>query len=81
MKKKKMMGYLGLFGLLVLVGVVSASSKTLPIMSFDEGYNKLFGDDNLRILRDGKAVHLTLDERTGPFRWFLSLVFILVYLV
>nr|ADE42489.1 xyloglucan endotransglucosylase/hydrolase 2 [Fragaria chiloensis] len=58
------MGYY-LVALVVLVAVVSASAKTLPIMSFDEGYNKLFGDDNLMILKDGKSVHLTLDERTG----------------
>ncbi|BBG94617.1 xyloglucan endotransglucosylase/hydrolase 28 [Prunus dulcis] len=45
--------------------LASASSRNLPIISFDEGYNKLFGDDNLMILRDGKSVHLSLDERTG----------------
>ncbi|KAK8682872.1 hypothetical protein V6N13_038953 [Hibiscus sabdariffa] len=40
-------------------------SKWFSILSFDEGYNQLFGDDNLAIHRDGKAVHLTLNERTG----------------
>ncbi|KAK8707066.1 hypothetical protein V6N13_058133 [Hibiscus sabdariffa] len=40
-------------------------SKWLLILSFDEEYNQLFGDDNLAIHRDGKAVHLTLNERTG----------------
>lgn len=63
------MGYCShprLFALLVLVAVVvSASSRDLPIISFDEGYNKLFGDDNLMILKDGKSVHLLLNERTG----------------
>lgn len=57
-----------LFALLVLVlvaVVVSASARDLPIISFDEGYNKLFGDDNLMILKDGKSVHLSLNERTG----------------
>ncbi|KAH8500532.1 hypothetical protein Peur_042389 [Populus x canadensis] len=37
----------------------------LPVISFDEGYTQLFGDDNLAIHRDGKTVHLSLDERTG----------------
>ncbi|XP_012463157.1 probable xyloglucan endotransglucosylase/hydrolase protein 28 [Gossypium raimondii] len=45
--------------------VASGSGKGLPILSFDEGYNQLFGDDNLVIHRDGKAVHLSLNERTG----------------
>lgn len=64
--------HLGLFvcayHVLVLGVLASASSRNLPIISFDEGYNKLFGDDNLMILRDGKSVHLSLDERTGVFR-------------
>ncbi|CAO2832695.1 unnamed protein product [Amaranthus hypochondriacus] len=37
----------------------------LPIISFDEGYSHLFGDDNLMVLKDGKSVLLSLDERTG----------------
>ncbi|KAI3731676.1 hypothetical protein L1987_62865 [Smallanthus sonchifolius] len=41
------------------------SSRNLPILSFDEGYSQLFGDDNLIVLKDGKSVHLSLDERTG----------------
>ncbi|KAE8682997.1 putative xyloglucan endotransglucosylase/hydrolase protein 28 [Hibiscus syriacus] len=60
--------YLGysLFLVLALVSVLaSGSEKGLPILTFDEGYNQLFGDDNLVLHRDGKAVHLTLDERTG----------------
>ena len=69
------MGYY-LVALVVLVAVVSASAKTLPIMSFDEGYNKLFGDDNLMILKDGKSVHLTLDERTGPLCFSCVLFFL-----
>ncbi|KAJ0444953.1 putative xyloglucan:xyloglucosyl transferase [Helianthus annuus] len=40
-------------------------SRNLPILSFDEGYSHLFGDDNLMVLKDGKSVHLSLDERTG----------------
>ncbi|KAB5544895.1 hypothetical protein DKX38_013007 [Salix brachista] len=44
---------------------VSNQRTLLPIISFDEGYTQLFGDDNLVIHRDGKTVHLSLDERTG----------------
>lgn len=40
-------------------------SRNLPILSFDEGYSQLFGDNNLIVLKDGKSVHLSLDERTG----------------
>ncbi|XP_015868033.1 probable xyloglucan endotransglucosylase/hydrolase protein 28 [Ziziphus jujuba] len=45
--------------------LVSGSSSKFPIIAFDEGYTQLFGDDNLMVLRDGKSVHLTLNERTG----------------
>ncbi|KAL0372786.1 UNVERIFIED_CONTAM: putative xyloglucan endotransglucosylase/hydrolase protein 28 [Sesamum calycinum] len=45
--------------------MVSGFSRNLPILSFDEGYSYLFGDDNLMVLRDGKSVHISLDERTG----------------
>ncbi|KAL6351631.1 hypothetical protein AAG906_040985 [Vitis piasezkii] len=48
-----------------VLGLVSGSSKELPIISFDEGYSPLFGDANLAILKDGKTVHMSLDERTG----------------
>lgn len=37
----------------------------LPTVSFEEGYTQLFGDSNLMLHRDGRAVHLSLDERTG----------------
>ncbi|KAG0470015.1 hypothetical protein HPP92_016715 [Vanilla planifolia] len=37
----------------------------LRSISFDEGYTQLFGDSNLMLLRDGKTVHISLDERTG----------------
>ena len=72
--------YLGssLFLVLTLVSVVAyGSEKRLPILSFDEGYTQLFGDDNLVIHRDGKAVHLSLNERTGLFLFpgFLVLIF------
>ncbi|KAJ7942826.1 Xyloglucan endotransglucosylase/hydrolase [Quillaja saponaria] len=58
--------YLGLllFCSLLLV-FASGSVRNLPIIPFDEGYTPLFGDDNLVIHRDGKSVHLTLDDRTG----------------
>lgn len=35
------------------------------VLTFDEGYTRVFGDSNLMLLRDGKTVHLSLDERTG----------------
>ncbi|KAK1369049.1 hypothetical protein POM88_035141 [Heracleum sosnowskyi] len=41
------------------------SSRNLPIISFDEGYSQLFGDDNLMLLQDGKSVHISIDERTS----------------
>lgn len=40
-------------------------SGNLPILSFDEGYSQLFGDNNLMVLKDGNSVHIALDERTG----------------
>ncbi|KAG9142245.1 hypothetical protein Leryth_007678 [Lithospermum erythrorhizon] len=48
-----------------VVVLVSGSSRNLPILSFDEGYTHLFGDNNLMVLKDGKTAHLSLDERTG----------------
>ncbi|KAG9457377.1 hypothetical protein H6P81_001885 [Aristolochia fimbriata] len=51
--------------LLTCSALASAGVKDLAISSFDEGYTQLFGDENLMLLRDGKTVHLTLDERTG----------------
>lgn len=44
---------------------VEGALDDLPVVAFEEGYTQLFGDDNLVIHRDGKSVHLTLDERTG----------------
>lgn len=44
--------------------VVTLEEK-LPSMAFEEGYTQLFGDGNLMLLRDGKTVHIALDERTG----------------
>ena len=37
--------------------------RNLPIIAFEDGYTPLFGDHNLAIHRDGKSVHLSLDER------------------
>ncbi|KQJ90139.1 probable xyloglucan endotransglucosylase/hydrolase protein 28 [Brachypodium distachyon] len=34
-------------------------------MAFDEGYTQIFGRDNLALRREGKRVHLSLDESTG----------------
>ncbi|KAL2557704.1 putative xyloglucan endotransglucosylase/hydrolase protein 28 [Forsythia ovata] len=45
--------------------LVSGSSRDLPILSFDEGYSHLFGNDNLMVLKNGKSAHISLDERTG----------------
>ncbi|XP_038891480.1 probable xyloglucan endotransglucosylase/hydrolase protein 28 [Benincasa hispida] len=51
--------------LLFLLPFASSSPSNLPILSFQEAYNHLFGDANLLLLNDGKSVHLHLDERTG----------------
>lgn len=57
--------HLGFFVLITFIVLVCGASKNLPILSFDEGYSQLFGDDHLMVVNDGKSVHLTLDERTG----------------
>lgn len=59
------LGFLVMVCCLQLVVLVSGSTKNLPIINFDEGYTHLFGEDNLAVVRDGKSVHLSLDERTG----------------
>lgn len=59
------LGFLVLFLLFSSVHGGLFSGNKLPIISFDEGYSHLFGDNNLMVLRDGKSVHLSLDERTG----------------
>ncbi|KAL2942267.1 putative xyloglucan endotransglucosylase/hydrolase protein 28, partial [Bienertia sinuspersici] len=48
----------------------SESINKLPIISFDEGYSHLFGNDNLMVVKDGKSVLLSLDERTGMLLLF-----------
>ena len=72
--------------LALLVSGSQIQRTLLPIISFDEGYTHLFGDDNLVIHRDGKTVHLSLDERTGhyPFMvsiWGLEFCFFFCFLV
>ncbi|KAB5538015.1 hypothetical protein DKX38_015548 [Salix brachista] len=57
--------FLFICSLLALVSGSQIQRTSLPIISFDEGYTQLFGDDNLVMYRDGKTVHLSLDERTG----------------
>ena len=51
----------------------SGSINKLSIISFDEGYSHLFGDENVMVLKDGKSVLLSLDERTGKL--FFSFFF------
>ncbi|CAI9768477.1 unnamed protein product [Fraxinus pennsylvanica] len=60
-----MNSYLGILTFVFHVLLVSGSSINLPILSFDEGYSHLFGNDNLMVVKDGKSVHISLDERTG----------------
>ncbi|CAD5165125.1 unnamed protein product [Musa acuminata subsp. malaccensis] len=43
----------------------AALLESLPTLSFEEGYAQLFGGGNLILLRDGKRVRISLDERTG----------------
>lgn len=52
--------------ILCFANAVTTVIDSLPTLSFQEGYTQLFGDGNLMLLRDGKRVHLSLDERTGP---------------
>ncbi|XP_008798384.1 probable xyloglucan endotransglucosylase/hydrolase protein 27 [Phoenix dactylifera] len=54
--------FLSLF--LLSHGAIS-SFPNLTSLSFEEGYTQLFGDSNLMLHRDGRGVHLSLDERTG----------------
>jgi len=86
-------GHMGRFLLcsssLLLFAVIASSGSlaNLPIIAFEDGYTPLFGDHNLAIHRDGKSVHLSLDERTGFFfifrsfflTWSLFLCFLFVF--
>ncbi|CAN6466720.1 unnamed protein product [Victoria cruziana] len=55
--------------LLLLMLCVSAAASTLlqgfSSLPFEEGYTRLFGDQNLAVQRDGKTVHISLDKATG----------------
>ncbi|KAJ8479268.1 hypothetical protein OPV22_022995 [Ensete ventricosum] len=62
------------FFFLLLLGValfLSNEATALPelpnltTLAFEEGYTQLFGDSNLMLHRDGRSVHLSLDQRTG----------------
>lgn len=78
------MSYEGCFLLVfsLLAVVASGFYRNLPIVPFDEGYSHLFGHDNLVVHRDGKSVHLSLDERTGLCFFFLFSFFpVFVYLI
>ncbi|XP_073011656.1 probable xyloglucan endotransglucosylase/hydrolase protein 27 [Typha latifolia] len=44
---------------------VTSPLESIETLSFEEGYTQIFGDSNLMLLRDGKTVHITLDENTG----------------
>ncbi|KAA8546985.1 hypothetical protein F0562_003414 [Nyssa sinensis] len=44
--------YLRLFVICSVLALPFGSSRNLPIISFDDGYSQLFGDDNLMILKD-----------------------------
>ncbi|KAJ0094346.1 hypothetical protein Patl1_15644 [Pistacia atlantica] len=54
-----------LFVFSLLLVLASGFHKSPPLVLFDEGYTHLFGNDNLVVHKDGKSVHLTLDESTG----------------
>ncbi|KAF6140517.1 hypothetical protein GIB67_035544 [Kingdonia uniflora] len=45
--------------------ITTNPNLSLPKLSFDDGYSQIFGDDNLMILKDGKTVHLSLDQKSG----------------
>lgn len=72
------MGLLLFFSSMLFAAFPSASSRNLPVIPFDEGYAPLFGDSNLVIHRDGKSVHLSLDERTGFFFLFFFPFFLAI---
>ncbi|XP_057740421.1 probable xyloglucan endotransglucosylase/hydrolase protein 28 [Arachis stenosperma] len=57
--------FLCLSSAMVVVSGSSSMNNNLPIITFEDGYTPLFGDNNLIIHNDGKLVHLTLDQRTG----------------
>lgn len=40
-------------------------TENFASLPFEESYTPLFGDDNVKVAEDGKAVMLSLDKRTG----------------
>ena len=42
-------------------------TENFASLPFVESYTPLFGDDNVKVAEDGKAVMLSLDKRTGRF--------------
>ncbi|XP_077236189.1 putative xyloglucan endotransglucosylase/hydrolase protein 28 [Tasmannia lanceolata] len=60
-----MMDYLKFLMVFATFAYAFATPKDLPILSFEEGYTQLFGDSNLILLRHGKTVQISLDQRTG----------------
>ncbi|KAJ4974043.1 hypothetical protein NE237_007217 [Protea cynaroides] len=58
-------GFFMVLSVLVLASATTSKFQNLPIISFDEGYSHLFGDNNLMILKDGQTVHISLNERSG----------------
>ncbi|ONK65331.1 uncharacterized protein A4U43_C07F36020 [Asparagus officinalis] len=60
--------FISALSLYLLFSTASCNSilfENYTYLPFDEGYTQLFGDDNLMLLRDGKTVHISLDERSG----------------
>uniref|UniRef100_A0ACD5Y259 Uncharacterized protein n=1 Tax=Avena sativa TaxID=4498 RepID=A0ACD5Y259_AVESA len=56
--------------LVLLLGHGSEARQPPPLhgvrpMAFDESYTQIFGSANLALRREGKRVHLSLDEATG----------------
>jgi xyloglucan:xyloglucosyl transferase len=41
------------------------SAFDVPTIAFEDGFSKLFGEDNLVISRNSKSVNLTLNRYTG----------------
>ncbi|KAL5995522.1 hypothetical protein ACLOJK_025585 [Asimina triloba] len=64
-----MLCHLGIFLITAIcLGATKATPQNPPILAFEDGYTQLFGDTNLMLHRDGKTVHLSLDQRTVPNR-------------
>ncbi|KAK9280109.1 hypothetical protein L1049_013796 [Liquidambar formosana] len=57
--------YLGFLLVWAHVLLASGSPKNLQTLTFDEGFDHLYGDDHVLILDDGKSVSISLDNRTS----------------